>query len=153
VGVPARQAKFEMVRDAEISPVDLPAALKQAIETFNRGDYFAASEQFESFGYTADEELKNMVGALHRIAAGLHLRFARGGRQATINLLSHAMMSLDELRPSHAGIDVERLYNELAAFTDEIRASPREYEAGALRHKTRLFVERRRAPKVVLMRA
>jgi predicted metal-dependent hydrolase len=141
-----------MARDSEHPPAALPPALKDAIETFNRGDYFAASEQFESFSHAAEQPLTELVGALHRVAAGLHLRFSRGGRQAAINLLSHAMLSLDELRPSHAGIDVERLYNELAAFTDEIRASPSEYDAGALRHKARLFVERRRAPKIVLLR-
>jgi predicted metal-dependent hydrolase len=129
----------------------LPPALKEAIATFNRGDYFDASEQLENAGRDAGESLRDMVGALHRIAAGLHLRFARGGRQATINLLSHAMMSLEELRPVHAGIDVERLYNEVSALTDEIRASPSEYQAGALRHRTRLFVERRRAPKINLV--
>ena len=47
-------------------------------------------------------------------------------------------------------IVLERLYNELAAYTDEIRSSPGEYQAGALRHKARLFVERRRAPKIML---
>ncbi len=129
----------------------LPPALKEAIATFNRGDYFAASEQFENAGRDAGESLRDVVGALHRIAAGLHLRFARGGRQAAINLLSHAMMSLEELRPVHAGIDVERLYNEVSALTDEIRASPSQYQAGALRHRTRLFVERRRAPKINLV--
>lgn len=126
-------------------------ALKQAIDTFNRGDYFTASEQFERAGHEAVDSLKDVIGALHRIAAGLHLRFTRGGRQATINLLSQAMMSLDEMRPSRAGIDLERLYNELTAYVDEIRASPNEHDAGALRYKARLFVERRRAPKIVLI--
>jgi predicted metal-dependent hydrolase len=129
----------------------LPPGVMEAIEAFNRGDYFAASEQFEYAGHDASEPLQEVIGALHRIAAGLHLRFARGGRQATINLLSHAMMSLDELRPAHAGIDVERLYNELSAFTDEIRSSPGEFQAGALRHRTRIFVERRRAPKIIFV--
>jgi hypothetical protein len=139
-----------MARNSEHPPATLPPAVKEAIGTFNRGDYFAASEQFESAGHDATESLQDMIGALHRVATGLHLRLARGGRQAAINLLSHAMLSLDELRPSHAGIDVERLYNELAAYTDEIRSSPSEYEAGALRHKARLFVERRRAPRIIL---
>jgi predicted metal-dependent hydrolase len=128
-----------------------PPTLREAIDSFNRGDYFAASEQLEMLGYDAAQPLKDVIGALHRVAVGLHLRFSRGGRQATINLLSQAMMALEELRPSRAGIDIERLCNELAAYTDEIRASQRQYEAGALRHKARLFIERRRAPKIVLI--
>jgi hypothetical protein len=129
----------------------LPPELRAAIQTFNRGDYFAASEQFETVVNGADESIKEVVAALHRIAAGLHLRLARGGRQSAINLFSQAMMSLDELRPSHAGIDTERLYNELSAFTDELRASPREHDAGPLKHRARLFLERRRAPKINLL--
>ncbi len=140
-----------MARDSEPSPEAISPQLKEAIRSFNRGDYFAASEQFEAVGHDAEEPLKDVIGALHRVAAGLHLRFARGGRQSTINLLSQAMMALDELRPARAGIDLERLYNELAAFTDDVRASPRELEAGALKYKARLFLERRRAPKIIML--
>lgn len=140
-----------MARDSEHSPDAIPPQLKEAIGSFNRGDYFAASERFETVGHDAEDSLKDVIGALHRVAAGLHLRFARGGRQSTINLLSQAMMSLDELRPARAGIDLERLYNELAAFTDDVRASPRELESGALKHRARLFLERRRAPRIVML--
>lgn len=140
-----------MAHEPADSAAVLPPALREAIATFNRGDYFAASEQFEAAVRDASEPLRDLVGALHRIAAGLHLRFARGGRQSTINLLSQAMISIEDLRPSRAGIDLERLYNELAAYTDEIRASKNEHDAGALRHKARLFVERRRAPTIILI--
>jgi hypothetical protein len=140
-----------MAQTSEHSPGVIPQELKEAIGSFNRGDYFAASEQFETVGNAAQEPLKDLVGALHRIAAGLHLRFARGGRQSTINLLSQAMMALDEMRPARAGIDLERLYNELSAFTDDVRASPREHEAGPLKHRARLFLERRRAPRIVMI--
>jgi predicted metal-dependent hydrolase len=138
-----------MASNSNDSSAAVPPELKDAIRTFNGGDYFAASEQFEVLGHTADESLKDVIGALHRVAAGLHLRFSRGGRQSTINLLSHAMMSLDELRPTRAGIDLERLYNELAAFTDDLRASPKEFEAGSFKYKARLFLERRRAPRII----
>jgi predicted metal-dependent hydrolase len=140
-----------MASNPNDSSAAIPPELKDAIRSFNRGDYFAASEQFEVMGHAADESLKDVIGALHRLAAGLHLRFSRGGRQSTINLLSHAMMSLDELRPARAGIDLERLYHELAAFTDEVRASPREFEAGSFKHKARLFLERRRAPRIIMV--
>jgi hypothetical protein len=140
-----------MASNTNDSPAAVPPELKDAIRTFNHGDYFGASEQFETIGHSADESLKDVIGALHRVAAGLHLRFSRGGRQSTINLLSHAMMSLDELRPARAGIDLERLYNELAAFTDELRASPKEFEAGSFKYKARLFLERRRAPRITII--
>ena len=126
--------------------------LDQAITAFNRGRYFAAAERFEHALGDVSSELRDMVNALCRIAAALHLRFERGGRQAAINLISQALLTLDDFRPARAGIDVAQLCAELTAMADEIRASPREEREG-LRHRARLFVERRRAPKINRIKA
>lgn len=119
----------------------------QAIAAFNRGRYFEAAERFEHALGEPACEVREMAGALGRVAAALHLRFERGGRQAAVNLFSQALLTLEDFRPARAGIDVERLCAELTAMADEIRASPREEREG-LRYRARLFVERRRAPKI-----
>ena len=75
------------------------------------------------------------------------MRFERGTRQGPINLLSKALLSLDDLKPARAGIDVERLYAEVHALTEEIRAAPRD-EAAGVRQRARRFLERRRAPRI-----
>ncbi len=121
--------------------------LRKAIDAFNRGRYFEASELFEGACASVAPELKEMVGALNRVAAAMHLRFYRGGRQSAINLLSQAMLTLEDFKPARGGIDVERLFRELSAFTDEIRASPRG-ESEGVRYRARLFIERRRAPRI-----
>ncbi len=121
--------------------------LGEAIAAFNRGLYFESGERFEHALAEAAPELREMLAALVRIAAALHMRFERGGRQAAVNLISQALLVLDDFRPARAGIDVERLCVELAAMADEIRASPREEREG-LRYHARLFVERRRAPRI-----
>jgi tetratricopeptide (TPR) repeat protein len=118
-----------------------------AIAAFNRGQYFEAAECFEHALGETGSEAHAIAGALGRVAAAFHLRFERGGRQAAINLLSQALLTLEDFRPAGAGIDVERLCAELTAMADEIRASPREEHEG-LRYRARLFVERRRAPKI-----
>jgi predicted metal-dependent hydrolase len=123
--------------------------LNEAIGVFNRGDYFAAAEHFERAAADARPELRDLVGALNRIAAAFHLRFYRGGRQSAINLLSQAMLILEDYKPARAGIDVERLARELSAFTDDLRATPRD-EHDNIAHRARLFLERRRAPKIHL---
>jgi tetratricopeptide (TPR) repeat protein len=122
------------------------AHLETAIDEFNRGDYFKAAELFEKAAAEADAD-KNFVVALNRIAAGLHLRFERGGRQAAINLFSQAMLTLDQLKPAHDGIDVETLMTELQAYTEEVRATSKD-ERDGMKHRARLFLERRRAPKI-----
>jgi hypothetical protein len=57
------------------------------------------------------------------------------------------MLALEDLRPEHAGLDVDRLCVELHAFTEEVRTTPRD-ERDGLKHRTRLFLEKRRAPKI-----
>jgi tetratricopeptide (TPR) repeat protein len=119
----------------------------RGIELFNRGDYFAAAESFERALAADDAAVKELAGALNRVAAALHLRFARGARQGSINLLSQAMLALEDLKPLRAGVDVERLFAEIERLTEQIRATPREQRAG-IRHRARLFFERRRAPRI-----
>ena len=127
--------------------------IDEAIEAFNRGEYFDAAEKFELVTRSADnndKDLKDLAIALNRIAAALHLRFERGGRQSSINLLSQAMLALDDMKPARRGIDIERLCAEIAAYTEEVRATPRS-ERDGLKHRARIFLERRRAPKINLL--
>jgi predicted metal-dependent hydrolase len=124
-----------------------PISIDDAIEAFNRGAYFEAAEMFETASHVADDDLKGLIVAFNQIAAALHLRFERGGRQASINLMSQAMIALDDMKPARAGVDVERLCAELAAYTEEVRATPRD-ERDGLKHRARIFLERRRAPKI-----
>jgi predicted metal-dependent hydrolase len=121
--------------------------LSRGIDAFNRGDYFVAAETFEQSLAAVDADLKDLVTALNRIAAAMHLRFERGARQGSINLLSQALLSLEDLKPERGGIDVERLFAEVDAFTAEVRGAPR-HEHDGLKHRARIFVERRRAPTI-----
>ena len=120
---------------------------EDAVAAFNRGDYFAAAEMFESAAAGAGDDSKDLLSALNRVAVALHLRLERGGRQAAINLLSQAMLSLDALKPARGGIDIEVLFAEVSAYTEEIRATSKD-ERDGIKHRTRLFLERRRAPKI-----
>jgi len=104
---------------------------------------------FETASHAAgnDNDLQALIVAFNQIAAALHLRFERGGRQASINLMSQAMLALDDMKPARGGVDVERLCVELAAYTEEVRVTPRD-ERDGLKHRARIFLERRRAPKI-----
>jgi hypothetical protein len=125
------------------------SSIEGAIAAFNRGAYFEAAEMFETASHAADDDLKGLIVAFNQIAAALHLRFERGGRQASINLMSQAMIALDDMKPARAGVDVERLCAELTAYIEEVRATPRD-ERDGLKHRARIFLERRRAPKINL---
>ncbi len=126
-------------------------AIDEAIERFNRGEYFEAAEMFELESRGADGELKVVIDSLNRVSAALHLRFERGSRQGAINLISQAMLALEEMRPTRAGLDLGRFCEELHAYSEEIRATPRDEHAG-VKHRARLFLERRRVPKIARAR-
>ncbi|MGH7947635.1 MAG: DUF309 domain-containing protein [Candidatus Binataceae bacterium] len=122
----------------------------RAIELFNRGDYFAAAEHFETALRSADSDLKDLASALNRVAAALHLRFSHGARQGAINLLSQALLALDELKPARAGVDVDRLYADIDSFKEQVRATPKDQLVG-IRHRARIYFERRHAPRIHLI--
>jgi hypothetical protein len=122
-------------------------ALDKAIDEFNRGDFFAAAEIFEQVALAATGDDRALAAAFNRIAAALHLRLERGGRQSSINLMSQAMLALEDLKPERAGIDIARLCDELYDYIEEVRAAPRAEREG-LKHRARIFLERRRAPKI-----
>jgi predicted metal-dependent hydrolase len=137
-----------------VSDQSPPPSINDAIAAFNRGEYFEAAEMFEAAARAAsnnedndNDDLKGLLVAFNQIAAAFHLRFERGGRQASINLMSQAMIVLDDMKPARGGVDVERLCVELAAYTEEVRATPRD-ERDGLKHRARIFLERRRAPKI-----
>jgi predicted metal-dependent hydrolase len=121
--------------------------IERAIDAFNRGDYLAAAEAFEDSQRGAEPQLKELTGALNRIAAALHLRFERGSSRGALNLLSQALATLQDLRPERAGVDIDRLCSEISAYADELRATPHD-QAEGLKRRTRLFIERRRVPKI-----
>ena len=130
-----------MPDEAPLSPLDA------AIEEFNRGAFFEAAEMFERVANETDDEMRVLASSFNRVAAALHLRFERGGRQAAINLMSQAQAALDDLKPERAGLDIETFCAELHAFTEEIRATPRDAQPGIVA-RGKLFLERRRAPKI-----
>ena len=89
--------------------------LKEAVRLFNKQKYFACHEIIEDLWREAPDEDKMFYEALIRLSTGFHLRLNRGGTQGSKNLLTQALMRLEDHRPSHLGIDVARLYSEIAA--------------------------------------
>ena len=106
-------------------------AFERGVALFNRRGYFESHEVWEELWQQAEEREKAFLGALIQIAAALHLRFERGGGRGTRNLLVQALTTLDGYRPSFSGVDVERLYGELATYAERVEEK-KESEAGWL---------------------
>jgi predicted metal-dependent hydrolase len=97
----------------------------QAIQLFNRRDFFAAHEVLEEvWRCCSDEEKRLVYEAIIRIAAALHLRFHRGAHRGSIRLLQQALLRLEDIRPVCAEIDTAGLYEEVSAYLERLRAEP-----------------------------
>ncbi len=113
--------------------------LKDAIRLFNRREYFDCHQVLEEVWHEAAAEDKVFYEALIRLATGLHLRFNRGGSQGAINLLTQALMRLEDFRPALHGIDVARLYQEIDTHVADLKADEKP-KAG--------FFERWKVPRI-----
>ena len=115
--------------------------LKEAIRLFNRRNYFDSHQALEEVWQEADAADRALYEALIRLATGLHLRFNRGGSQGAINLLTQALMRLEDFRPTSHGIDVARLYQDIDAHVTDLKAEEKP-KAG--------FFERWKVPRIYL---
>jgi predicted metal-dependent hydrolase len=115
--------------------------LKEAIALFNRREYFSCHEVLEEAWREVAAEDKAFYEGLIRLATGLHLRFNRRAPQGAINLLTQGLIRLENYRPTHHGIDVARLYADIDAHLEDLKAS-KSPQAG--------FFERWRVPRIHL---
>ena len=117
---------------------DPGAALARGVRLFNRGRYMAAHEIWETTWHEAHDEDRSFFEALVQLAAGLHLRTHRAGTRGAEHLLSQALATLEDFRPSRHGIDVERLLAEFGAYVEWIRSIRRPHA----------FLDGRRIPRL-----
>jgi hypothetical protein len=104
---------------------------EKGVQLFNRRAYFECHEVWEELWRGALEHDKKFLGALIQVAAGLHLRFERGGGRGARNLLVQAMTALEDYRPAHLGVDVDRFFAELSSYTERLEEQ-KQKEAGWL---------------------
>ena len=95
--------------------------LEQAIDLYNRSDYFAAQEQFESIYNALPDNEQPLVRALMMVACGMHLHFHRGGGRGVLNLFRQSLMVLDDLRPESHGVATAELYEALEAYLQDLQ--------------------------------
>ena len=112
---------------------------KEALTLFNQREYFTCHEMLEGIWLEAPAEDKHFYEGLIRLATGLHLRFHRRIPQGAINLLTQALMRLENYRPTHLGVDVARLYTEIDEHLRDLKAS-KKTQAG--------FIERWKTPRI-----
>ena len=116
--------------------------LAQAIDLFNRREYFDCKELFEQAWHASEAGDKKLLESLMQLAVALHLFFNRGGGKGTTGLLQRCLIGLEDYESPHLGIDVKTLVGEVSVYLEDLKAG----DARA----PRLF-ERWRVPKIKLV--
>lgn len=96
--------------------------LLDAIDRYNRGDYFTAQEALERLFNAAPPEDRPLLRALMILATGMHLHFRRGGGRGVLNLLRQAMVVLDQIGPERDGIATGELFDAVEAYLQELES-------------------------------
>jgi predicted metal-dependent hydrolase len=117
-------------------------ALRNSITFFNRREYFACHEVLEEAWQEATKEDREFYQGFVQLATALHLRFHRGGHKGTINLLTQALVHLENYRPQYQNVDVDTLYQQIETYLEGLRSSRRERAS---------FFERFQVPRIRLV--
>ncbi|HXJ34632.1 MAG TPA: DUF309 domain-containing protein [Candidatus Eisenbacteria bacterium] len=107
---------------------DVAAAVARGVRLFNLGRYMGAHEIWEESWRAADGDDRGFLEALVQLAAGLHLRTRRGGMRGAEHLLSQSLATLEDFRPAHHGVDVDRLVTEFGVYVDWVREVKRPHK-------------------------
>lgn len=98
----------------------------EGIEHFNKCDFFEAHEVWEELWTDYQGPSRKFYQGLIQVAVCLH-HFGNGNTRGAKKLYYGSRGYLEEYRPFHEGLDLEKLFRELEACCAEILSSTEEY--------------------------
>ena len=106
---------------AEYSPLYL-----KGIEYFNECEFFEAHEVWEDLWSEDQTPSRTFYQGLIQAAVALH-HFGNGNTRGARKLYHSSSRYLEEFRPSHMGLDVERFLDAMTRCFADVIASDEEY--------------------------
>jgi len=108
-----------------LPPVEDDPRLLEAVEAFNRRDYFEAGDAFEELFFEAVRDEVPFIRALLQVSVGL-VHAERGQRKAAIERLEEALAAFAEIVNARGfgdrGFDFARLESDVRAAISALRA-------------------------------
>ena len=98
----------------------------EGIEHFNKCDFFEAHDAWEELWSDYQGPSRKFYQGLIQVAVCLH-HFGNGNTRGAKKLYFGSRGYLEEYRPRHEGIDLDKLLSELERCCAEILASQEEY--------------------------
>jgi uncharacterized protein len=98
----------------------------EGIEFFNRCDFFEAHESWEELWQEYQGPSRKFYQGLIQVAVCLH-HFGNGNTRGARKLYHSSIGYLNDYRPHHEGVNVERLIDELTRCCEVILDAAEEY--------------------------
>jgi predicted metal-dependent hydrolase len=92
--------------------------LKEGIELFHRGEFFAAHETWEEVWRSTTPEPKTLLQGLIQVAAALHQILDLHRREGPRRTLAKARRNLEPYAPVALGLDIEGLLRSVDGWQD-----------------------------------
>jgi hypothetical protein len=96
--------------------------LAAAIDLYNRGEYLDSQVRFEQAMLELPEGDRAFAKGLLMLAGAMHLYFHRGGGRGTFNLMRQMLVTVDDYRPRHLGVEVEELFEAVSAYLEDLES-------------------------------
>jgi uncharacterized protein len=97
-----------------------PQALLQAIEEFNRGEFFEQHETLEAIWIAQPDPIRYLYQGILQVGVGFY-HWKRGNWKGAVAKLGQGLEKLEPYRPHCQTVDVERLASETRALLDQLR--------------------------------
>jgi predicted metal-dependent hydrolase len=101
-----------------LSPEERRALLRQGIDQFHGGDFFAAHETWEEVWRSTTPEPKTLLQGLIQVAAALHQIHGLHRREGPRRTFAKARRNLEPYTPAALGLDVGGLLRSVEAWQD-----------------------------------
>jgi predicted metal-dependent hydrolase len=96
-------------------PPNLPEAFRRGIACFNRQEFFAAHEHLEDAWRATHGHARLFLQGLTQVAVAMH-HHSTGNVAGGTSVLARALRNLEGYPERYAGIELERLRQDLQAF-------------------------------------
>jgi predicted metal-dependent hydrolase len=103
----------------------------EGIEHFNHCDFFEAHESWEELWQAYEGPSRRFYQGLIQVAVCLH-HFGNGNTRGAKKLYRTSVAYLNDYRPFHEGINLEKLIAELTRCCAVILESPEDYPAAEI---------------------
>jgi uncharacterized protein len=100
-----------------------PQELLQAIEEFNRGEFFEQHETLEAIWIAQPDPIRYLYQGILQVGVGFY-HWSRGNWKGAVAKLGQGLEKLDPYRPDCQTVDVERLCLETRFLLDQLRTRP-----------------------------